>query len=307
MDIKCAKISNQDKNKLNPKTAEGVFKGQRGVCCLSCGVNAPKDDPQAAAEKVTEIIVESYMRRPALSVEAADGIFARANDRVLLAQSPEFPSCVSSSAVFILKNKFMYASAGNNVIFHYVDGVLKEVFTGSNSNDPEYLGNPRFASPKTSEQFTMGKGENTFLICSAKFASSVSEEIIEETLKRSTHVSQKGNAKNTEVKCDRWLKALYDQIPNKKPADDYSAVALSVPAKKKSTKKLVIGIIIAVVLLVAAFLAVGFFTRGRGPQPPQEGEPGMTQPLNAPGMNQERPTGPNGEVAPDPPTRPPQN
>ena len=60
--------------------------------------------------------------------------------------------------------------------------------------------------------------------------------------------------------------------------------------------------------LVAAFLLVGLFTRGKGPQPPQEGAPGMTEPMYAPGEGgMVPPTGPRGETAPAPPTRPPQN
>lgn len=78
--------------------------------------------------------------------------------------------------------------------------------------------------------------------------------------------------------------------------------------KKKSKKKLIIIIIISVVVVAAAVFAVGFFTRSKGPQPPQEGAAGMTEPLFAPGEGgQYNVTGPNGEQAPAPPTRPPQS
>ncbi len=305
MAIKCAKIGNRSKDRMDPKNAAAVLKGQRGICCLASGVNIPKADAERIPAKVTELLVESYMKRPSLGAEASDGIYKRANDSVLVNQSPQYPLAVSASAVFILKNKFIYNAAGDNYIFHFVDGVFKDVFTGADSAP---LGNLRFSSPKTGDEITFSKGENTFLICTAKFAQAFSTNRLEKELIRATHTTVKGKKTVSEVKCDRWLNALWDDIPNKSDADDYSAVAISIPPKKKSLKALIIGIIIAVVLLVAAFLAVGFFTRKppQAPKPPQPGSPEVMEPDGPPGSNIERPTGPRGEVAPDPPTRPAQ-
>ena len=166
MDLKCAKISNHANNIMNPDNAIAVIQGQRGVACLACGVNLPKADSQSAPANIANIITESFMKRPALRQEAYDGIFRRANDRLLLDQSPQFPAQASTSAVFFLKNKFVMATAGDNVIFHFVNGVLQQVFTGDMGADPVCLGHVRYSSPKTSEELTFGKGENTFLICS---------------------------------------------------------------------------------------------------------------------------------------------
>ncbi len=305
MDLKCARISNHASNFMNPENSIAVIKGQRGVCCLSSGINMPKAGGESAPAKVTGIIADSFMRRPSLSTEASDAIFKRGNDMVLVNQSPQYPSFVSSSAVFFLKNKFVVASAGDNVVFHFVNGVLQQVYAGDTGADPVYLGHIRFSSPKTSEQITFGKGENTFLICSRKFAEAFTENQLEEELIRATHVTQKGKKSISEVKCDRWLKALWDSIANISDADDYSAVAFTLPAKMKSAKTLVIAAIVAVILAAAIFFAVGFFTRKppqppEAPQPPQQGQEGDPNSM-------ERPVGPNGETPPDPPTRPPLN
>lgn len=300
MDIKCAKISNQSANFMNPGNAVGVFKGQKGACCLACGVNMPKSEAQSTPDKVAELVIDSFMRRPSLSSEAFDAIFKLANDRVLVNQSPQYPSFVSASAVFFLKNKFALATAGDNVIFHFVDGVLKNVFTGDGGADPLYLGHLRYSSPKVSEQIAFGKGENTFLICSRSFAQSFTENRLEEELIRATHVTQKGKNKISEVKVDRWLKALWDELGNVNPAEDFSAVAFTLPAKQKSAKGLIIGIIVAVVVLVAAFFAVGFFTR----RPPENQPPAPpSQDENIDYDKAEHPVGPNGEMPPDPPKR----
>ena len=305
MVIKSAKISNHAKDFSNPENSVVEIKGQKGIICLTNGINVPKAEGQAMPSKITGFLTESFMKRPYLGTEAMDAMFKRANDSVLLTQSPQYPSFASTSCVFILKNKFIFASAGDNVIYHFVDGVIKNVFFGASGTDALYLGNTRFSTPKVSEQFTFGRGENTFLICSRKFAESLSEAQLEQALAHSTKISQKGKNRQTEVDCDLWLKELWGMINNFDDREEYSAVATSLPAKKKSKKAIIIGIIIGVVVLVAAFLLVGCFTRGKGPQPPPEGAPGMTEPMYAPGEGGfVPPTGPRGETAPAPPTRP---
>ena len=300
MDLKCAKISNHANNIMNPDNAIAVIQGQRGVACLACGVNLPKADSQSAPANIANIITESFMKRPALRQEAYDGIFRRANDRLLLDQSPQFPAQASTSAVFFLKNKFVMATAGDNVIFHFVNGVLQQVFTGDMGADPVNLGHVRYSAPKTSEELTFGKGENTFLICSRKFAQAFTENQIEEALLRATHTTQKGSKTISEVQCDRWLRALWDNIGGMNDADDYSAIAFTLPAKKKSAKTLVIVIVVALLLAAAIFFGLGFIKRANGgPNPPAP--PSQNQDVDY--NNAERPVGPNGETPPDPPKR----
>ena len=305
MEIRSASISNHPNNNIN---ARSVVKGQRGVCCLSCGIRMPKAADQSTPAKVTEIVVESFMRRPALSAEATDGIYRRANDRVLLNQSPQYPSFVSTNAVFFVKNKFIFATAGDNVVFHFVNGVLKNVFKGSPDRDALCLGNLSFSSPKVSGEIPFGKGENTFLLCSGKFAAAFSENQLEQALIRATHVTQKGKKTISQVNCSAWLKALWDELGYAvNSPDEYSAVAFTLPTKRKSTKALVIGIVAAVIFLLVAFLAFGFFTRSKGPKAPAPLQQGQEGDMLPPDQNTDRPVGPNGETPPDPPTRPSQD
>lgn len=300
MELKCAKISNHANNKSNPENSIVVMKGQKGVCALACGINMPKADGQSTPAKVVDIITESFMKRPSLSTEASDAIFKRANDRVLLEQSPQYPACVSTSAIFFLKNKFVMATAGDNVIFHFVNGNLRQVFAGDMGADPMYLGHVRYSSPKTGEPITFEKGVNTFLICSRKFAQALPEHVITDELIRATHVTQKGSKQIADVKCDRWLRSLWDNLGRINPNDDYSAIAFTLPEKKKSTKTLVIGIIIALVLAAAIFFGLGFIKRANGgPKPPEPPK----QDQNFDFENAERPVGPNGETPSDPPKR----
>ena len=297
MEIRSAKISNQTPNTMNPGNSIGVFQGQKGICCLSSGINMPKD-AQGIPEKVTNLVVDSYMKRPALSNEAADGIYKRANDSVLVTQSPQYPSFVSTSAVFFLKNKYMYTCAGDSVIYHFINGVFKEAFTSDINSS---LGNLQYSSPKISEAKTFDKGQNTFLICSRKFAETFSEAQLEDALIRATHTTQKGKKPVSEVKCDRWLKALWDNLGPINNAEDYSAVAISLPEKQKSTKTLIIAIVAALLLAAIIFFVLGFIKRasGDGPKPPAP----PSQDQNIDYENAEKPVGPNGETPADPPKR----
>ena len=245
------------------------------------------------------------MKRPAISAEAMKNIFERANSGLMVGQSPQYPSYASASAVFFLKNKFVYASAGDNVIFHFVNGKIADVFCSDPGEEPQYLGVPGYAAPKVSDEVPFAKGTHTFLLCSRPFADALDEEVLEGSLSANTHVSEKGKQTIYDVKCDRWLRELKDNIPGFNSDANYSAIAFSMPPRKKS-KLLLIIIIVALVLL----LGLGFFfASGAKRRPPQ----------NGPGQGQEEMLGPNGErppeppagakpgEQPEPPTRPPLN
>lgn len=306
MDIRFAKISNHANNYLNPENSQVEMKGQKGVCCLANGINLSKTDGHSTPSKVIRILIESFMKRPALSADAMNAIFQLANNGVLVNQSPQYPSFVSAGAVFFLKNKYMYAVAGDNVIFHFVDGVLTEVFTGTSGNEPIYLGNTRYSAPKISEPTPFPKGENTFLVCSRSFADSFPENVLTQSLSRATHVTQKGKQRLAEVKCDIWLRSLWDNIGNMNPNIEYAAAALSLPNKKKKNKIILIAIIAALVLIIG-FFVLGMFGNRRPPAPQQQPDQSMGDQLAPPGQGIPDVTGPNGETPPAPPTRPPQN
>ena len=302
MDVKFAKLSNHAENFSNPKNSVFEMKGQKGLCCLVEGQNLPKEDNERTVAKITKILVESYMKRPSLTKEAMDAIFELCNNGMMVNQSPQYPAAAYVGAVFFLKDKFVCAVMGDVVIFHFVDGILTNVFT-QDDGESRFLGNPRYVGPKVSDVQSFPKGDNTFLICSGKFASSFSEQDIEYSLSRATHTTVKGKKNITEVKCESWLRNLWDNIDNMNDDEEYSAIALNLPAKKKSKKLIIIIIAIAAALLIA----FGVLTMTRMRQRPPQPQDGMGGPD---GFSQ---VGPNGETAPAPPqgeppappTRPP--
>lgn len=304
MDIKVSKISNHAQNPNNPDNSVFELKGQKGLGCLAEGYNTPKDGAYSAESKITRILVESYMKRPSLSGEAMNNIFERVNSGFMVTQNPQYPSYASAAAVFFLKNQFVYASAGDNVIFHFVNGRLADVFCCDPGEEPQYIGNPGFSGPKVGEAVQFSKGTHTFLICSAAFANAMNEELLEGSLSACTHYTEKGKQRLADVKCDRWLSELRDNISGYNGTENYSAIAFSIPPKKKSKLLLIIIIAAIVLLLVGAF----FFAGGARRRPPQGGpDQGQEQML---GPNGERPPAPPAGAQPgqqpDPPTRPPQ-
>ncbi|MBQ6152196.1 MAG: hypothetical protein IJJ15_00385 [Ruminococcus sp.] len=310
MDIKFAKLCNHTNNPSNPDNSQFEMKGQKGVCCLAEGYNTPNTDSKSIGTKVISIIVPSFMKRPSLSSEAMNAIFERANSGVLTEQTPQYPTVVSASAIFFIKNKFVYASAGDNVIFHFVNGKIVDVFSCDPGEEPPCLGLPDYSSPRISDPLAFGKGENTFLICTRKFAEAISDEVLEDTLAHATHYTQKGNKKVSEVKCDKWLKALKGELPDFNGDDPYSAIAVSMPPRKK--KPVWVIILIAVLALIAALLIANFAFRlpifsfifrtgGPGQGGPGQGGPGQGGPGQGGPGNGDMMVGPNGETAPMPP------
>lgn len=303
MDINVSKISNYTQN---PDNSVFEMKGQKGIGCLVEGYNTPKDGGYSPESKVTRILVESFMKRPAVSYEAMSAIFERANNGLMVTQSPQYPSYASASAVFFVKNNFVYATAGDNVIFHFVNGRITDVFCNDPGEEPQYLGVPGYTAPKVSEQVPFSKGSHTFLICSRSFADALNEDILEGALAANTFVSQKGKQTIADVKCDRWLRELSDNIHDfNNPSSSYSAIAFSMPPKTKSKLLLIIIIIaLAVLIGVGFFIAGGARKRAMGPGPGQ----GQEEML---GPNGERPPSPpegaNPGEQPEPPTRPPLN
>lgn len=305
MDIKVSKISNHAQNPQNPDNSVFEMKGQKGLGCLVEGYDTPKDGGNSPESKVTRILVESFMKRPALSNEAMNNIFERANNGLMVTQSPQYPSYAAASAVFFLKNKFIYASAGDNVIFHFVDGKIADVFCNDPGEEPQYLGVPGYTQPKVGDPVAFAKGTHTFLICSGAFANAMDEELLEGTLSANTHLTDKGKQKLAEVKCDRWLRELKDNIRGfNNSNDNLSAIAFSIPPRKKSKLLLIIIIVVAALLIVGGFFFAGGAKR--------------RQAMGGPGQGQEEMLGPNGErppappadgqpgQQPAPPTRPPQ-
>ena len=306
MDINVSKISNRSQN---PDNSVFELKGQKGIGCLVEGYNTPKDGGNSPESKVTRILVESYMKRPAISAEAMNAIFERANSGLMITQSPQYPSYASASAVFLLKNKFVYASAGDNVIFHFVNGRISDVFCNDPGEEPMYLGVPGYTAPKVSDEVPFAKGSHTFLICSRSFADALSEEVLEGSLSSNTHITQKGKQQIADVKCDRWLRELKDNIPSFNSDANYSAIAFSIPPKKKSKLALIIIIAVIVLLIVAGL----FLIRGKRPPQAPQGPAGQEQIVGPNGEQPEPPQGGGGglfggrQQPPEPPTRPPLN
>ena len=297
MDTRCAKINSRAKKAEN---AQAEMKGGRGVCSLVDSRNTPKTEEVSLAGKVNKIIVESYMKRPSLKEDAIKTLYRFVNNGVLVSQSPMYPCSASVSTILLLKNKYAFATAGDNVIFHFVNGILNEVFECNTDSSAVCVGTQNFMEPTISELHTFSQGENTFLMCTKNFADVLDEDILEETLAKATHTKIIHNQEVNEIKCDRWLKMLSEYAHDISKEESYSAIALTVPEKRKKPKW--VAVLIAVILaLIIGFFGFGALGKMRGG--PNGGPNGSANGENErPGFSLFPPR--DGDNQQTPPTRP---
>ena len=239
--------------------------GQKAVCCFADVHNLPKAKERTPT-KLTRIFVDSFMKRPSLSKKAADAIFEFANSGVLVEQTPQSSVNADASCVFILKNKYMFATVGKSVIYHLVDGKVKETFAPHTDPNESFLGNVRYCPPETSEPAVFEPGEHTFLICSKKLAERITNELLEEAFLQSIDPEWDDNKKNSKerINLKNWLEAIMNNYDNNyspyiEEEEEVSAVAANLPPKKKKGKTALIIIITAIIALAIGFGA-GFFT-----------------------------------------------
>lgn len=276
--MEIAKYSSFVPSDAEHQNIQCVTKGKNSIAVLAVGYNEPKGQ-ETLATKVTRVLVEHYMRRPSLKEEALQKITEFAHDAICVQQAPGYQAECAMGVLMAQGDQFRWITTGDTRIFHFVNGQVME----SNSGTSPRLGNGREKEmPEVLPATEFKKGENSFLLCSASFTKYVREDEIE-------------NALSLSESPEEWLRTLRNLYEDRSQGEPYALLTVFMPEKRKRlSKKAVIAIIVAlVVLVVGGFLALGAMRRKNGPQGP--GGPG-TEPTRPP-MEQ---SGPGAE-----PTRPP--
>lgn len=281
--ISQAVISSKQGDIVNAKCH---FKGQIGACCLSNVMNVAKDADSRVWAKPTKIVLESYLKRPSLNDQAMEGIMNVLKDGMLVEQSYHYRTEAEVGVVFFKGDHFRIAQAGNVVVLHFVNGMLVNPEVLKESDRPN-IGSADYEQAEFSDAEEFSHGENTFLLCNKEFAVALGEEAIEDALIRSSFtIDEKRGI--TSYDCNRWLKALRDIFEESNMGKDFTAIAFSIPEKRRRPGNsiiLIVIIVIAVILII--FFALGAMRRGKGAPP--GGGPGQ-----GPGDRQEQPFDPNG-------------
>ena len=274
--LQVAKIGSADGELRN---AMSQAHGRRGVCCLSTARNMPKENLEKTSAKPTKIVIESFMRRPSLNDEAMSGIMGLANDGILVEQSANYRTEADLGAMFFIGDQFRIARAGDIVILHFVNGMLLNPEELRAPGDRPSIGSLDYSSPETEEISDFGHGENTFLFCTRSFAEVMTEELLEDTLQRSILTVDEKHGITT-CDCTRWLKMLREIYEEAHTGKEYTAMAASIPPKKKrpGSRKTIIWIVVLIILAVLVFFALGALRRGPGGPGGPQGGPGQTPP-----------------------------
>lgn len=277
--ISQAVISSRQGDIVNAKCH---FKGQTGVCCLANVMNVAKDADARVWAKPTKIVLESYFKRPSLNDQAMEGIMNVVKDGMLVEQSYHCRTEAEVGAIFFKGDHFRVAQAGNVVVLHFVDGMLINPEALKEPADRPNIGSLDYEQAEVSEAEEFGHGQNTFLLCTREFADALGEEAIEDALIRSSYtIDEKRGI--TSYDCNRWLKALRDIFEESHMGKEFTAIAFSIPEKRRrpgNSVILIVVIVIAVILII--FFALGAMRRGKGAPP--GGGPGQ-----GPGDRQEQP------------------
>ena len=277
--LQMAKLSSAGEEVQN---AHAEAQGRKGVCCLSTAHGAPKEKQEKVMGKPSKIFIESFMRRPSLSDEAASGIMGLVNDSILVEQSAYYRTEAEMAAMMFIGDQFRIVRAGDIVVLHFVNGMLLNPEELEGPSDRPALGSLDYSEPDTEALSEFGHGENTFLFCTRSFANTLTEELLEDTLQRSVKTVDEKRGVTT-CDCARWLKVLREIFEEAHTGEEYTVMAVSIPPKKErpGSKKIIMWVVIAIVAALLIFFVLGAFRRGPGaPGGPggQQGAPDQNQP-----------------------------
>ena len=290
-----ARYSNYLSPDYDPPGIRSESKGKNGVGILAIGYNEPKGQ-ESLGGKVTRVVIEHYMRRPTLKEEGLQKITEFAHDAICVQQAPGYQAECALGILMTQGDQFRWIVAGDVRIMHFLNGQL---MTENKGNAPRLGSGKTKEMPEVLEATSLQKGENSFLICSESFVQYVREAEIE-------------NALSMAENAEEWLRILKDLYEDRcRDGEPFALMTVFMPQKRKwLSRKAVIAIIIAAVVLCAGiFVAMGAMRRKNGPgpgqRPPQmeQGGPGMepTQPPEP----EAPPEGQGGGAPGEQPTRPP--
>ncbi len=273
--VNVAKIGSRGGEVQNAQTQ---LHGRKGVCSLCDVRNVPTEEQNRVGSKPVKIITESFFRRPSLSDEALNGLVGLVKDGILVEQLPHYRAEADVGVLAFVGDRYRVIRAGDIVVLHFVDGMLLNPEELEPHPDRPAIGSAEYnrsESVEITELAEFGHGENTFLFCTRGFAEAMTEELLEDSLQRSVYtINEKHNV--TAYDCKRWLKVLREICEEAGTGKEFTAMAVSMPAKRKrpGSKKKIILICVAVVALIAVFLVLGALKRGPGGGPGGPGGPG---------------------------------
>ncbi len=277
-----AQFSNYIRPDYDPESIRFAGKGKNSVYALALTSNEPRSR-ESVAGKITKVIIDSYLRRPALKDEALMKMTEFAHNAICVEQTPKFPVGGSLAVLMTQGNRFRWLCAGDVRIFHLVNG---QIINSNKGTSPE-LGssNAKDMPPEGLPEQVFSQNENSFLLCSGSFTRYVTPGDIEETLSLSETAED-------------WMRALKDLYEDRCNGEPFSIMTVFIPSPKKRPSKTVVLVTAVLIILAAAvFFTFGAIRRRNSRPDPSQAGPGQ------PGTESAQPVKP---TPPPEPTEPPE-
>ena len=189
--MECARYSNYLNQGFDPDNVRCETKGSNSIAVMALTYNEPKGR-EGLGRKVTEVVLQHYMRRPSLKEIGLQKMTEFAHDAVCVEQSPGYAAECDLAVLMTQGNKFRWVCTGGSRIFYFLNGQIMD----SSSGRTPRLGNGREKEmPDVLQETEFTKGENSFLICSDTFCKYVREAEMENALAASDSAEE-------------WLQAL---------------------------------------------------------------------------------------------------
>ncbi len=160
------KISSKNYCDIPPAPYRTFFLEEKGKA-LFCGAAYPTQESRSAiaCERALQIGCDSFLRRPSLSDEALITIGGFINESVYILQEQGKRFLCSASFVYVYKGAGRVYAAGNSLVLHFQNGVLKNSFSDCSG---DVIGKSLRKEYVLSREFDLSSGTNCIVVCSGR-------------------------------------------------------------------------------------------------------------------------------------------
>ena len=113
--MECARYSNYLNQGFDPDNVRCETKGSNSIAVMALTYNEPKGR-EGLGRKVTEVVLQHYMRRPSLKEIGLQKMTEFAHDAVCVEQSPGYAAECDLAVLMTQGNKFRWVCTGGSRI-----------------------------------------------------------------------------------------------------------------------------------------------------------------------------------------------
>lgn len=217
-------------------------RGSYNVWTVTNSINEPKGSRKISS-KISQVLVQSFLKRPSFKEVAFENISKLANDAVMSSQTPNF-RVQCEMLMLILKGKQVkWVRNGNVKLYHFADG---EFISGTDPEPSAPLGEELGLEPEIYETEVLDKRDHYFVALAGDCDDTLSVKNVEHCL---------GKAETAQ----ELMSDLLHLHSANGGGENISVFTLHLPPKKKK----LIWLLLIPVILIILFFVVGALGRMR--------------------------------------------